>query len=306
MSTAGGWAAPDHKRDAASGVPPAPARVSGLARQPSARMASAAASQTLERLDSFGLARLPSADLTSLEWLLADLEQRAVTTPKERQPPVAAPDLPPHAPAGPGAAAGAVSVLDVPHALPRLRLPTGSYPDSHLGALGAAYSPAAVGGAASAPARASTRAASARVPRAGREKPVDVAPLADALDQEVLSDNEVCAEDDHDHGLFEVGDVTPRTAARLALEALDPCDPDYDRKRDAAKARQRRAKNRVNAELSRRKRENYITYLESKAGVPGTKQGTSERKRAVERAWLEVKRNQRLALASAHAQRQLA
>lgn len=48
----------------------------------------------------------------------------------------------------------------------------------------------------------------------------------------------------------------------------------------------RRARNRVNAALSRKKRENYIRFLEDKAGVAVTVQGTSARKAAVERSWL--------------------
>lgn len=50
----------------------------------------------------------------------------------------------------------------------------------------------------------------------------------------------------------------------------------------------RRTKNRVNAAISRKKRENYITWLERKAGYATTDQGTEQRKRAVTYAWQAV------------------
>ena len=53
-------------------------------------------------------------------------------------------------------------------------------------------------------------------------------------------------------------------------------------------ADRRRARNRVNAAVSRQKRENYIQYLERKAQLAVTVQGTKGRMHAVELAWTAV------------------
>ena len=53
-------------------------------------------------------------------------------------------------------------------------------------------------------------------------------------------------------------------------------------------ADRRRARNRVNAAVSRQKRENYIQYLERGAGFAVTVQGSKCRMAAVDAAWTAV------------------
>ena len=66
--------------------------------------------------------------------------------------------------------------------------------------------------------------------------------------------------------------------------------PNPPKKRSRLTAAERtRERNRVNAGASRDKKENYVRYLEQKAGIsPLTTQGSKERRDAVERAWEET------------------